>query len=619
MYTVSVPLVSDTLCRSDRKTLAQNLKEAGVQRIFLSIGTYLIDPEKRKVCMDTLRDHCAFFKEQGFQVGVWVWTVQLPEENDFAKITSIYGKVSRGEACPADPAFRAFAADYIRELAVCGVDMVLLDDDCRLTIQGADFACTCDHHLALTEQHLGRPVTREEIAAAMTGPENPVRTAFQRAKRESLLVFAQEMRKALDEVSSDTRMGLCAAMAAWDADGIDAPTLSRALAGKHKPLLRLIGAPYWVPKLLWNNRLQDVIEMSRLERSWCGDGIEILAEGDTYPRPRFTCPAAFLEGFDTAMRADGTVDGILKYMVDYASSAAYEPGYLAHHCNNRPLYAQLEQEFGTKKAAGIRVYEAMQKLEHQTLPDVLDTPHNAHRYLFSYAARMLSANGIPTTYEGSGCVGICFGENVKYLPASALEDGLILDGRGALLLQTMGVDTGIAKDRGEFTPLDEYFPTYEEYARIGGKTMALELKPGAQVLSWYLQDDEKVPGSYFYENEKGQRFFVLCFDGCFCKENLFRQYTRSRQIGDVVSLLSEKKLPAHCPGNPDLYLQCKEDGEELAVGLWNFCVDPVLKPQVKLHRTYETVRFIRCTGKLDGDMVTLSELPPYGFCGFIVK
>ncbi len=619
MYTVSVPLVSQTLHRSDLTALTQQLREAGVSRIFLSIGTYIADPEKRRTCMATLGEQCAFFKAEGFQVGIWLWTIQFPEENNFTKITSVYGQVRNYEVCPADPNFREFAANYIKELAGLHPDVILFDDDYRLTVHNRDLACACQQHLALTGEILGRPVTRQEIAAAMIGAPNPLRSAFQQAKRESLLQFARQMRQALDSVDPTIRLGLCAGMAAWDADGIDAPTLSRVLAGSTKPLLRLIAAPYWIPMKLWNNRLQDVIELSRLERSWCGEGIEILAEGDTYPRPRFSCPASYLEGFDTAMRADGTVNGILKYMVDYCSSSSYEPGYLAFHQRNQGLYDQLARDFAPKAAAGIRVYETMQKLERQTLPEETDGPKNCHRYLFSYAARMLAANGIPTTYEGTGCAGICFGENAKYLPAEALEKGLILDRQAAVLLQERGIDTGILRELGDFSPTEEYFPDFCQYALADGKTAALALKPGAQVLSWYTRKDAKTPGSYFYENARGQRFLVLCFDGCFCKESLFRQYTRARQVQQILPRLSGEMLPASCPGNPDLYLMCKEGQEEMAVGLWNFSADPILQPRVLLSKNYDSIRFLNCSGYLDGDTAVLSELPPFGFCGFVVK
>ena len=63
-----------------------------------------------------------------------------------------------------------------------------------------------------------------------------------------------------------------------------------------------------------------------------------MAEGDVYPRPRINCPASYLEGFDTAIRASGCTDGILKYGLDYTANADYETGYARFHERNTPLY-----------------------------------------------------------------------------------------------------------------------------------------------------------------------------------------------------------------------------------------------------------------------------------------
>ena len=81
-----------------------------------------------------------------------------------------------------------------------------------------------------------------------------------------------------------------------------------------------------------------------MESSWTKAGdIEILAEGDAFPRPRTRCPASYLEGFDTAIRASGCTDGILKYGIDYFSNTDYETGYAAFHrrlslIRNIPIY-----------------------------------------------------------------------------------------------------------------------------------------------------------------------------------------------------------------------------------------------------------------------------------------
>ena len=56
--------------------------------------------------------------------------------------------------------------------------------------------------------------------------------------------------------------------------------------------------------------------------------IELVTEGDTYPRPRLWVSSSILEGYDMILRADGYTHTILKYMLDYNSSPSYETGYV---------------------------------------------------------------------------------------------------------------------------------------------------------------------------------------------------------------------------------------------------------------------------------------------------
>ena len=81
--------------------------------------------------------------------------------------------------------------------------------------------------------------------------------------------------------------------------------------------------------------------MSRLEAGWNHyDDIEIIAEGDVYPRPRLNCAANYLEGFDTALRASGAIDGILRICMDYVSNVGYESGYLKQYLKNKQEAAE---------------------------------------------------------------------------------------------------------------------------------------------------------------------------------------------------------------------------------------------------------------------------------------
>lgn len=86
-----------------------------------------------------------------------------------------------------------------------------------------------------------------------------------------------------------------------------------------------------------------------------------------------------------------------------------------------------------------------------------------------------------------------------------------------------------------------------------------------------------------------------------------------------IKWLSGTELPAFCGGNPDLYVQTKRKGNALSVGLWNFFADAIAEPKILLDREYEEIRFVNCTGTVQGREVTLSKLHAYEFCGFEVK
>ena len=252
-------------------------------------------------------------------------------------------------------------------------------------------------------------------------------------------------------------------MSSWDIDG-DAFELAKIFAGNTRPILRLIGAPYWAVNKSWGNRLQDVIELERMEAAWStGGDIELIAEGDVYPRPRFNCAANYLEGFDTALRASGALDGILKISVDYVSNVGYESGYLKKYLKNKPIYADIKKHFEKKAHVGIRVYESKNKVATMQMPNALGEKSDAEAAFFSSAARMLAANAIPTVYEGAGVTGIAFGENAYALTDECFENGLIIDLLAAKILSDRGMDVGI-ECFGEKIPIRfQYVPDDDNY------------------------------------------------------------------------------------------------------------------------------------------------------------
>ena len=313
--------------------------------------------------MKEFEENCKYFKNQGFEVGAWFWTFMLENNTQFRNMRSIQGTEIKNFMCPTDENFVKFATDYISDIAKCGVSLIMFDDDFRYGHLAESPACLCDRHIEMINEITGENSTREELKEyILSGKKNKFRDAYLKANGDAFRSLAASVRAAVDKVNPEVRVGACACITSWDVDGTDAYELAKILAGNTQPFVRLIGAPYWARRQSWGNALQDVIEVERLECTWTRhDDIEIFSEGDVFPRPRYYCPASYLEGFDTALRASGCTDGILKYGLDYTSIADYEKGYAAFHERNRELYKAIDESFGNKNHCGVRVYESMKK------------------------------------------------------------------------------------------------------------------------------------------------------------------------------------------------------------------------------------------------------------------
>lgn len=609
--------------RADRERTLKELRRFDAERVFLALSCYETDVEKRKTAIAELTDNCAFFRANGFEVGAWIWTFWIQAKSSFRDMRTIKGKDIEGHKCPTDEDFVRFACDYIKEIAKSGVGLIMFDDDFRYGFQADAAACLCDGHIDRINAITGEEMTREELEKQITsGGKNKYRDAFLQVNGDAFRDFAKAVRRAVDEVNCNMRVGFCACMSSWDLDGTTADEIAYLLAGNTKPFVRLIGAPYWAAVNGWGNQLQDVIELERMESAWTRQGdIEIFSEGDAYPRPRCCTPASYVEGFDTGLRASGCTDGILKYGLDYISNADYEAGYANFHERNRSLYADIDTYFTPKTSVGVRVYESMKKIADAVTPTAVNDRIDIENIFFSKAARMLAYNTIPTVYEGAGVCGIVFDENARHLPLSALENGLILDLAAAEILMQSGVDVGIEKiGKAIKNPAHEHFLCDNNYISASGTiTYELSLHPQADILSDTETENGKIPMSYRYENAQGHRFLVLNINTRFGSDRVLKHYARSRQLAGQITWLCGNKLPAYVYGNPALYTQTKKKDDALAVGLWNFFADVAIAPVVELSEAYERITFINCNGTLDGDKVYLNDIPAFGFAGFEVN
>ena len=622
-YTVAVPVMNGTFYRSDRERIARSFKETGARRVFLALGeNSLLSPAREKE-LAALKENRAFLQARGFEVGAWLWAFLLRPDRGYTRMESPDGRTSELTVCPADRNYTDAMGGFLEEIAGCGVQLIMFDDDYRYGFQDMGFGCVCPLHRRRIESILGRPAERGELKEKLlSGGGNRVRDAFLQANGEALETFAAAMRARVDKVNPSVRLGFCSCITSWDLDGTCPDRIGRILAGNTRPFYRLIGAPYWAAMNAWGNRLCDVIELARIECSRREDTeIEIFGEGDTYPRPRYKTPAAYLEFFDTAMRAADCTDGILKYMQDYTAEADFETGYYTAARHNADAYAAIDRFFAGKRPAGVRCWDKADKYRTYLIPERAAGSCKTQELAFSATARFLAANSIPTVHEGNGVIGAAFGDDVLCVPTEALNGGMILDVSAARLLAERGVDVGIAGFGARFSVCVETYTQPYGHAAIGSAAEAVELtvSPDAEILSCFEPPEgEAIPLSYRYTNAAGQRFMVYAFEGYFASQDWFRQYSRQRQIGSFAAYCG-KRLSAFCPGHPELYVLAKKQGGTLAVGLWNAFPDPVLSPSVAVDRAYARAEGFRCDAEICGDAVTLSDIPPYGFAFFALS
>ena len=621
MYKISVPIMSSKVTRNNREEYVRLCREAGAERVFLCNGS-ILEP-----IPESLGENVAYFKECGFEVGIWTDTIghgfvlshveKGGDKERFTQMRDIMGNALGNANCPLDENFREYIAAHVAKLALLGPDIVMLDDDMRMSQHGYELCCACDAHLGRIGEILGRAVTLEELRPyVLTGKPNEYRDAWLVAQNEGLVEMARAIRAEVDKRTPDVTLCMCTACSVWNVDNTDVSGITRILAGKNKPILRLCGAPYWAAKRK-NYPLIGVFEIARMLASFVnGEGFELMCEGDVYPRPRYTCPASYLELYDAVMRIDGGYSGILKYMFDYVAGPELEMGYLKAHAIDLPFLEKTHSLFDGGANAGVRVITRPHTMGAADL-DISPIDPTTPRPLDGI---MLASCGIPTLYRGKGICNSVFGENARELDLSMLKDGTVLDAVSALILTERGVDVGL---EGCGTMTDKnitYLCTedteYKSYISDGGvRVLDASLRAGAEPLLFGAERTDYEPFAYRYENASGERFLVFMLDGASvykrgvhtCVSGLIKNFATQRVLAEAIPWVARKPLPAYCVGNPELYIMCKKDEESMSIALFNCFADRLFEPTVMLDESYARIECVGCEATLDGDRITLTS------------
>ena len=630
MYKISAPIMASTVTVDNRKKYAELCHDAGISRVFLCTNSPIFPLHP------LLEENIAYFKSEGFEVGIWTDTIghgaalthiaDTADTSKYQPIVNLLGVTVPYTNCPSDPEFRAFIAKHIAKLAKLGPDIVMLDDDFRLSNHGgSELCCACEHHMARICELAGESISREELRPfVISGKPNKFRDAFISSQGESLKKMAEEIRAEVDKESPDVTVCFCSLLAHFDVDGLDVSGVTRLLAGKNKPILRLTGAPYWAVKQRTYS-LPTAMEIARSLAAMVKDeGFDTMAEGDVYPRPRYTCPASYLELYDGVMRADGNYSGILKYMFDYTAGPDFETGYLKFHANSKPFFEKLSEFFPSGANAGVRIH---------LYPDTtkiadLDLSKTTPNYVRPMNGAMLTSCGIPTVYSGEGVCNSVFGESARKYDLSFLSGGTFIDSVAAVILSERGVDVGLdeifahEEKTVNFICTDD--PEFKSFVKEGEtRVLGATLNEKAEILIYSVENGKNIPFAYRYENANGERFAVLLFDVHSVPHStsgLIENRVLSTVLAHELPWVARKPLPAVCSGNPNLYLICEKGDDFLSVGLFNCFADYILNPEIILDREYSEIECFGCDAELCGNKVTLkSRLHGFEAAAFRVK
>ncbi len=620
-----IPICIPTVTDQNKWEYLALFRSVSSKRVWLGGYDELLfeeDPAVYAATMARLREVIRFFRENGMEVGAWVrdlgfGTPMLEANRHFpwTRIRSMMGTVMEIDAyCPEDPDFRRAYLHFIEEVAQCGPDLIMLDDDLCLSIRPG-IGCFCDRHLKKLSEKLGEPVTFDRLAERLfTGGQNPARDAWLVSNAETFTSFCTDVRETVHRIDPNIRVGFCAGYTSWDIEGIDALSLAKVLAGNHRPYLRLTGAPYWCSRLMRRfpgQKMNAVIECVREQLSWCeGENVEIFAENDSYPRPAYQVPAHLLEELTYATAALGIKE--LKYLCDYESSPAYEPMYVRMHRRHQPLYDRIAEAFGGLSDCGVRLYRPMRTIRDTVLPQSFIGEAWIMRLFFSGASAMLTQLGIPVAYSGQGSIGAAFGHDATAIPLDELPKKLILDLPAARILQERGMDVGLrsavgieapaievfhtARDRGERISISNACLSVPAFADV---YVSAELAPDALVESEFVLQNKTVPSSYRYRSGDTE-CLVLLFDATFAGQSSGAEnsYCRQRQLMDFIGSPYPK-----IEGHPELYLLCKEskDGRSRSLLFENLSEDSLFDAHITLDQPCASITLHGAEGILAED------------------
>ena len=285
------------------------------------------------------------------------WKDLVFKEDDW--VLSVSGKREPGTLCPTSPrvleVYYKQASIYLKELKPSSF---WPDDDMRL--DGKPFGCFCPRCLERFNRETGRNVTREMLRDAFWGntPDGQMRHDWIEYNSRRIADFAAQLRKAVDDVYPECRLGRQANPAFGRYNGYSYQHLLKTMAGKSGEVGIRPGGGFYSDSRP-REMLKKAIDIAR-ESSRCikyGFVRQICYEAENYPHiSMLKTPEA--EMIECAMMLFAGADSLALYWHDAANRESPENShfFLQTVAEFRPYFETIRDTVKDLPLGGIAFY-----------------------------------------------------------------------------------------------------------------------------------------------------------------------------------------------------------------------------------------------------------------------
>lgn len=198
---------------------------------------------ERQIWLDAILPISEKLKRLNISTSLNPWTTLMHSDRGttvnpklgFSTMVDYLGNRSSSIACPADEKWQNYMVDaYIQYASIHPKELWFEDDFRHYNHTPIKLGCFCEKHMEIYSKLLGRTISREEFVKAVLRPGKPTkeRRIYLDVARKEMIDVAQLVKKAVSNVSSDTRLSLMSSFPDWHAvEGRDWQGLFNALSG----------------------------------------------------------------------------------------------------------------------------------------------------------------------------------------------------------------------------------------------------------------------------------------------------------------------------------------------------------------------------------------------------